>query len=107
MRCVRFAIVAAFAFACAPAQTPELAVSIDDLVPTVDTDGDGRPDCVDVDQDGLCTAEDRNVPRRCRPRPIDIDGDGAFEGVDTNCDGIADVCRSRVDTDGDGQVDGI
>src|SRR6185295_507935 len=79
---------------------------------TVDQDGDGIPDCIDVDNDGQCTSADQPLsPPMCLPAPIDDDGDGIPDGVDLDCDGVIDVpgnnncVPAAIDDDGDGIPD--
>lgn len=59
-------------------------------IPATDTDGDGKPDCVD------------NCPINPNPDQLDTDEDG----VGDVCDNCANPNSDQADTDGDGHPDG-
>ena len=98
----------------------------------VDSNGDGVPDGIDLDGDGVIDVSFDDLDLDCdgtvdvdlsqlpdgdiiilggdcRSEAIDTDGDGTLDGFDVDCDGQVDVSCIPVlhDDDGDGQVDGI
>ena len=81
-----------------------------------DTDGDGDPDCTDVDDDGDlfpdgvdCDPTDGtvypNAPESCDLVDSDCDGDLVDGEADVDGNGVPDC--AEVDTDGDGLTDGV
>ena len=93
-------IVNNIAFACDPTTT---STAVSYIVPG-DSDGDGVPDLIDVDDDNdgvLDTVEDNGVANR------DTDGDGIPDRLelDTDNDGCFDVVEGGfTDGDGDGRL---
>ncbi|MDZ7613065.1 MAG: GEVED domain-containing protein [Flavobacteriaceae bacterium] len=91
------------AYACDPTTTSGTA----GYIQLTDTDGDGVPDLVDVDDDNdgiLDTVEDNGVVDR------DTDGDGVSDrlDLDSDNDGCSDVIEAGfTDTDGDGRLGNI
>src|SRR5688500_4009749 len=68
----------------------------------IDSDNDGIPDCVDLDNDMQC---DVNFGTPCADPLVDADMDGIPEGLDLDCDGTVDVswcAQPLLDTDNDG-----
>src|SRR5580765_3643096 len=77
----------------------------------IDTNGDGKPDAIDLDQDGVA---DLKFGAACANPIIDVNHDGIPDGIDFDCDGTADIslpsppCTpALIDSDGDGNPDGI
>lgn len=97
------------------AEALEVAI-VENNLRVIDENGDGIPECIDIDGNNQCTAVDREVPPPpgpgCRPQRIDRDGDGVFIGLDTNCDGLADILWNQclpfpIDENGDRVPDGL
>src|SRR5690606_27966416 len=68
----------------------------------IDADGDGQPDGVDLDGDGVADVDFGDL---CDEPIVDEDGDGVPEGIDFDCDGNVDIAlcaEPLVDDDGDG-----
>jgi hypothetical protein len=74
----------------------------------VDTDGDGRPDYMDLDSDddGLADATEAE-PTGSDGMPPDTDGDGVpdFRDTDSDGDGMSDSEETSADLDADGRPD--
>ena len=89
-------------------------------VEPVDEDGDGVPDGLDLDGDGVADIDLDDL--LCDEPLLDGDGDGVPDGVDLDCDGAADLDLGEIDLpelppdlcipelideDGDGFPDGL
>ncbi|MEY4273200.1 MAG: hypothetical protein RL638_148, partial [Bacteroidota bacterium] len=70
---------------------------------TVDTDGDGIPDLLDLDSDGDGIPDSVEAGKDPN-NPVDTDGDGVpdFRDLDSDNDGIPDKIEGTIDTDEDG-----
>ncbi len=58
-------------------------------VETIDDDGDGIADGIDLDGDGIIDIDLDDIVA-CEPL-VDSDGDGVRDGIDFDCDGTVDV----------------
>ncbi|MFK8104173.1 MAG: T9SS type A sorting domain-containing protein [Saprospiraceae bacterium] len=75
--------------------------------PPTDTDNDGTPDLVDVDDDndGILDTDEGYCSDPCTPRDTDGDSVPDYLDLDADNDGIADIIEAGgADDDGDGRV---
>ncbi len=81
---------------------------------SVDTDGDGTPDYLDLDSDGdgISDADEARSDNPCAPADSDGDGVWDFRDLDSDNDGLSDERETmlgtnplQVDSDGDGVTD--
>jgi hypothetical protein len=105
--------------ACAGDPPPDTSQTQDE-VGLLDTDADGIPDAVDLDDDGVADISLADF-LGCNPL-IDDDADGIPDGLDFDCDGVADFALDLpplpplpppscvpglIDSDADGVPDGL
>jgi Bacterial TSP3 repeat len=105
-----------------PGERNPLLASDDKTSPTVDSDGDGIPDDVEVrlgtdpknpDSDGDGIPDGKEVGAGPMFKPLDTDGDGKIDALDTDDDGdgiptkqeVGADPKNPVDTDKDGTPD--
>jgi LPXTG-motif cell wall-anchored protein len=79
----------------------------------IDTDGDGKPDYLDLDSDndGILDTEEKGTLANSSTNPSDVDSDGTpdFRDLDSDNDSTKDVLesgRNNLDTNNDGRIDG-